>query len=100
LDHKVALALYRVTQEGLTNVSRHARASRVDINLVYQTGDVALMVEDNGVGTHEISGGFGLLGIKERMQLLGGSLEIDTALGQGFRLAAVVPLSMEQEGEE
>jgi signal transduction histidine kinase len=93
LEHKVALALYRAAQEGLTNVCRHARASRVDVWLHYQPTEVRLEVRDNGVGAAETAGGFGLLGIRERMQLLGGKLKIDTGVGQGFRLAASVPLS-------
>jgi signal transduction histidine kinase len=92
LENKVALALYRAAQEGLTNVCRHARASRVDVLLEYQPAEVRLEVRDNGVGAAEANGGFGLLGIRERMQLLGGKLEIDTGVGQGFRLAASVPL--------
>ena len=72
LEHKVALALYRAAQEGLTNVRKHARASRVDVLLDYQPDQVRLEVRDNGVGAAETAGGFGLLGIRERMQLLGG----------------------------
>jgi signal transduction histidine kinase len=93
LEHKVALALYRAAQEGLTNVRRHARASRVDVLLDFQPGEVRLQVKDNGVGAAETAGGFGLLGIRERTQLLGGRLEIDTGPGKGFCLAASVPMS-------
>jgi signal transduction histidine kinase len=93
LEHKVALALYRAAQEGLTNVRRHARASRVDVRLDFQPGEVRLQVKDNGVGAAETSGGFGLLGIRERMQLLGGRVEISTGAGKGFCLTASVPLS-------
>jgi signal transduction histidine kinase len=93
LENKVALALYRVAQEGLTNVRRHARASRVDVLLEFQPEEVRLQVKDNGVGAAETGGGFGLLGIRERMQLLGGRLEIDTGAGKGFCLTASVPIS-------
>ncbi len=93
LEHKVALALYRAAQEGLTNVCKHARASRVDVLLAYQPAEVRLEVRDNGVGAAQTNGGFGLLGIRERMQLLGGKLELDTGVGKGFRLTASVPLS-------
>jgi len=93
LANKVALALYRVAQEALTNVRKHARASRVDVLLDYQPQQVRLEVKDNGVGAAETSGGFGLLGVRERMQLLGGSLEIHTSLGKGFSLTASVPTS-------
>jgi signal transduction histidine kinase len=93
LEDKVALALYRAAQEGLTNVRRHARASRVDVLLGFQPSEVRLEVRDNGVGAAKTAGGFGLLGIRERMQLLGGRLEISTGAGRGFRLTASVPLS-------
>jgi len=92
LESKVALALYRAAQEGLTNVCRHARASRVDVLLDYQPGEVCLQVRDNGVGASQTTGGFGLLGIRERMNLLGGKLEIETGVGKGFRLTASVPV--------
>ena len=92
LENKVALALYRAAQEGLTNVRRHARASRVDILLDFQPDEVRLQVKDNGIGAAETSGGFGLLGIRERMQLLGGKLEINTGPGKGFCLTASVPV--------
>jgi signal transduction histidine kinase len=94
LEHKVALALYRVAQEGLTNVRRHARASRVDVLLDFQPTEVCLEVKDNGVGAGKTTGGFGLLGIRERMQLLGGKVEIRTGLGKGFCLSASVPVSV------
>ena len=92
LENKVTLALYRAAQEGLTNVCRHARASRVDVLLDYQPGEVRLEIRDNGVGVAETTGGFGLLGIRERMQLLGGRVEISTGVGKGFCLTASVPM--------
>jgi len=99
LENKVALAIYRAAQEGLTNVCKHARASRVDVLLDYQPNQVRLEVKDNGVGAAEINGGFGLLGIRERMQLLGGKLEIRTGAGKGFWLIASVPVSNADEPE-
>jgi signal transduction histidine kinase len=93
LEDKVALALYRAAQEGLTNVCKHAHASRVDVLLDYRPREARLEVKDNGVGAAETKGGFGLLGIRERLQLLGGSLQITTSPGQGFCLAASVPLA-------
>jgi signal transduction histidine kinase len=93
LENKVALALYRAAQEGLTNVRRHARASRVDVLLDFQPGEVRLEVQDNGVGAADTTGGFGLLGIRERMQLLGGRLETSTGVGKGFCLTACAPVS-------
>jgi signal transduction histidine kinase len=92
LESKTALALYRAAQEGLTNVRKHARASRVDVLLDFQPSEVRLEVKDNGVGVEETSRGFGLLGIRERMRSLGGRLEINSAVGKGFCLSACVPV--------
>ena len=63
----------------------------------FQPGEVRLQVKDNGVGAAKATGGFGLLGIRERMHLLGGSLEIHTGPGKGFRLTASVPVSHADE---
>ena len=94
LENKVALALYRAAQEGLTNVRKHARASRVDVLLDFsQPGEVRLEVKDNGVGATATTGGFGLLGIRERVQLLGGRFEASTGIGKGFCLTVSVPVS-------
>jgi signal transduction histidine kinase len=92
IDAKTKLTLYRVAQEGLTNVRKHARASRVDIILEYEDGDnVRLMVRDNGIGTGSTAGGFGLIGMLERVQLLNGDLQVETAPAKGFELKVSVP---------
>jgi signal transduction histidine kinase len=92
IDAKTKLTLYRVAQEGLTNVRKHARASRVDIILEYGDGDnVRLMVRDNGIGTGSAAGGFGLIGMLERVQLLNGDLQVETAPAKGFELKVSVP---------
>jgi signal transduction histidine kinase len=96
LDDKRATALFRVLQESLSNVIRHAQASRVDIEL-HQDGDTVLMrVTDNGVGTYpgcrRKSNSFGLVGIKERVSSLGGELEIITGQDKGMSLAIRIPI--------
>jgi signal transduction histidine kinase len=93
LDAPIKLILYRTVQEGLTNVRKHARASRVDLMLDYtHPSEVHLSVKDNGVGALTVdNGGFGLLGVNERVGSVGGSVELETAPGQGFRLAVAVP---------
>jgi signal transduction histidine kinase len=88
----VALALHRTALEALTNVRRHATASRVDMALTFaDDGHVALRVEDDGRGAAEPSGGFGLTGIRERAEQLGGSARYVTAPGHGFTLEIEVP---------
>ncbi len=94
LDAPVALTLYRVAQEGLTNVRKHARASRVDVTLDFRPETaVALTIRDNGVGAESTQGGFGLLGLKERIALLQGEMHIETAVRQGFTLHVALPVS-------
>lgn len=94
LPSPVETALYRVVQEAMTNVARHARASRVDI-LAEQRGDrVTVMIEDDGVGfdPDRIQSGdhVGLLGLKERAEALGGSLSIESAPGAGTTIVVEV----------
>ncbi|MCZ7672703.1 MAG: hypothetical protein M5U34_39095 [Chloroflexi bacterium] len=80
---------------------KHARASRVDLCLDYsQAGTISLTIADNGVGTAVIGDGFGLLGIRERVHLLGGHCQINTAPGAGFTLTAVLPLQTDEISDE
>ena len=94
LDETTATALYRVAQEGLSNVMRHAQASRVRIGLQREaSGALHLRVEDDGRGfdPHQHSRGLGLLGASERAAALGGSLRIDSRPGAGARLHMKLP---------
>ncbi|MCK6540687.1 MAG: sensor histidine kinase [Anaerolineales bacterium] len=93
VELKTALALYRVVQEGLTNVRKHADASRVDVALDFTQPDrIRLTVQDDGSGAVDTSGGFGLIGIRERVQLLGGEFKVETSPGKGFLLEVTVPV--------
>lgn len=87
VNEKVSLALYRAAQEGLTNIRKHSRASQVEVELDFsRAGRIRLAVCDDGVGAADTSGGFGLIGMRERILLLGGDFRIETQPGQGFRL--------------
>ena len=87
-----ALALHRTALEALTNVRRHAAASRVALLLTYRDdGRVQLRVEDDGQGADSLAGGFGLVGIRERAEQLGGSVSYRSAPGQGFTLDMELP---------
>lgn len=89
----VALALHRTALEALTNVRRHAAATLVEIVLAFRPdGRVHLRVHDNGRGSERLDGGFGLLGIRERAEQLGGSVAFHTAAGQGFTLDMELPV--------
>lgn len=92
LSPQTGLTLYRAAQEGLTNVRRHARVSEAEVVLEYRDGGtVRLLVRDDGTGSADVDGGFGLLGVRERTQILGGRVDIRTAPGQGFTLEVEVP---------
>ena len=96
VDEKAALALYRTAQEGLTNIRKHAKASCAEIELDFrQPGQVRLTIRDNGAGAADTSGGFGLIGIRERVHLLGGKLTVATQPSQGFCLEVILPIAEE-----
>jgi signal transduction histidine kinase len=90
----VELSLYRAAQEGLTNAHRHANATSVQVVLDFQQKEsVLLQVRDDGVGSPENlgQGGLGLRGLRERAQLLGGAVEIESTPNAGFTLKFQVP---------
>lgn len=96
LPIKMEEELYRIAQEGLNNVVKHARATQVQIRLKYDEKTVSLEMNDDGRGfepeaAHQ-SGGFGLQGIHERVQQLGGTLNIESAPLRGTRLSVRIPL--------
>ncbi len=100
LSRDVETTLYRIAQEALTNIAKHARASIVEVILERRPDQVLLIVEDDGVGFDPIATGtadrgFGLLGMQERAALVGATLEIESALGKGttvlLRLPAAQP---------
>lgn len=88
----VALALHRAALEAITNVRRHARARQAAVTLAFETdGRVSLKVEDDGEGAAKTEGGFGLVGLRERAEDLGGRLQWETAPGKGFALTMELP---------
>jgi signal transduction histidine kinase len=95
LPTDVETALYRIVQEALTNVVKHARATAVSIVLAPKDRAVTALIEDDGRGfTPDGSGeGLGLLGMGERLALLGGRLKIESSHGAGTTIVAEVPLS-------
>ncbi len=94
------LALYRAVQEGLTNVQRHAGASHVWIELRFGEQEATLVLRDDGRGFDPVreqrlqvghEGGYGLRGLQERLELVGGSLKVESAPGEGTVLVVTVP---------
>ncbi len=94
LNPDVEVLVYRVVQEGLTNVARHARASDVWVRITSDATSLRLVIEDNGRGAaNGASPHLGWLGMRERVTALGGRLSIGTAEGRGVRLDAQIPLA-------
>jgi signal transduction histidine kinase len=91
---------YRVVQESLTNIVRHAKATDVRVSVVRSGDDLQLTIRDNGVGfdvdaaqaTARAGGSLGLLSMAERVTLVGGKLDLDSAPGQGCRISVYLPL--------
>jgi signal transduction histidine kinase len=95
LPEEVETALYRIVQESLTNVVKHAQARNVSVLLALKSGAVKAMIEDDGRGfdpAERAAEGFGLVGMRERLGLLGGRLEVESSEGAGTTIAAEVPL--------
>jgi PAS domain S-box-containing protein len=104
LSDPVKIALFRMAQEALTNVSRYAAASGVQVDLVTNDRDVDLSIRDDGCGMEpgavDKPTSFGLLGMRERIETLGGTLEIESEPGRGTTLHARIPLGLEAGTEE
>jgi PAS domain S-box-containing protein len=93
LPDEIGISLYRIAQEALVNIVKHSRASRADIHLDCRDKDIALSIRDNGKGMDhpKTLDGIGLMGIEERINLLGGTLDMESMPGKGLRLLARVP---------
>jgi signal transduction histidine kinase len=98
LPAEVELVLYRIVQEALSNVARHANASQVLVRLTRRGRTLRLLVEDDGCGfdveatKHSRESGLGLFGMEERLALVGGALRVESTVGGGTRVSAEVPL--------
>ncbi|MCA1858383.1 CHASE domain-containing protein [Massilia oculi] len=96
LDDSCATALFRILQESLSNVARHAQATRVWIDLHQHAGTLAMTIRDNGIGiapgSRNRSGSFGLVGIEERINILGGSFSINSGPRGGTTVVVSVPV--------
>ena len=94
LTHETELALYRIAQEALNNVVKHSQATQAKLNISFDHSEIRMEVVDNGSGfdmprsptDFAPSGHFGLLGIRERADLIGARLEVDSAVGRGTKL--------------
>jgi len=92
LTPQANLTLYRAAQEALTNVGKHAHASSVELYLDYcDERLIRLRIKDDGLGSVNSEGGFGLLGVRERVQLLNGAVHVRADAGEGFSLEVELP---------
>lgn len=89
------LAAYRIVQEGLTNVRKHAKDAHAHVRILYEPNQIRVEVYDNGGGTSNPAavGGHGLLGIRERVTLLGGSVDARPEPDGGFAVRVRLPLA-------
>lgn len=99
LDPELSNAAFRIVQESLTNAARHARATRVDVEIAVDGGDLRVTVRDDGAGmparpaARDGRGTMGLIGIRERAEALGGALHIESAPGRGTAVIVRLPLA-------
>jgi signal transduction histidine kinase len=97
LDGSVESSVYRLVQESLNNVVKHAGAKRVSVEVVEADGWVTVTVRDDGHGfsPEGSHGGFGLVGMRERAELVGGTVRVDSAPGEGTAVTARLPARRE-----
>lgn len=89
---KINFSLYRCLQESLTNAVRHGQASVITVQLHFDSQQLRLQIEDNGIGMENIQFGFGLHGMKERLELFNGTLSVHSGAGQGTIVICNIPL--------
>ncbi len=108
LPPETETAVFRVVQEAINNIARHAMARNVHLTFSLSDNAMTMMIEDDGIGfdlvevsvASESGRGLGLIGMQERIQLVGGQLDIDTAPGYGTRIRIQVPLKGPSTGPE
>lgn len=92
LSPQTVFTIYRAVQEGINNTCKHAHATRISVSLDYtQANRVKLVIQDDGIGAKQIEGGFGLMGMRERIHMLDGDMSVNTEPGNGFRVELSVP---------
>jgi PAS domain S-box-containing protein len=99
LPDEIEVAAYYVTSEALTNAAKHANASHVQVDLRAEGDALRLSIRDDGVGGSNPSGGSGLVGIKDRVEALGGTIEVKSPPGDGTQLDVEVPLIPDRSAE-
>jgi len=93
--------LFRIAQEALNNVAKHSQATSASVSLIFDTGQVRLRIEDDGIGfdTFQSRAGLGLQNIRERAEGLGGQLAVESVPGKGTKITVEIPLK-ERHGQD
>jgi signal transduction histidine kinase len=101
-DPEIEIILYRILQEGLTNIAKHAKAEHVSVTLTYSYSNLIFVIKDNGIGFEQVEDmrpfgakqrGIGLIGMRERVAAVGGSIDIRSSRGKGTLIRVVLPVS-------
>jgi PAS domain S-box-containing protein len=98
LPQPIEVAAYFVTSEALANATKHAQASGIEVSLALRDGGLLLSIRDDGVGGADPGGGSGLVGLRDRVEALGGTIRIDSPPGDGTSLVITLPLDVEPAG--
>ena len=100
LPEPIEVAAYYVVSEALTNATKHANASRVDIEAAPRDTSLRLSIRDDGGGGADLRGGSGLVGLRDRVEALGGSIEFSSPPGHGTHVVVQLPLELDLIGDE
>jgi PAS domain S-box-containing protein len=95
LPQPIEIAAYFITSEAVANATKHANASRIDVSLAQRNGSLLLSIRDDGVGGADRTRGSGLVGLTDRVDALGGTIDIESTPGAGTSLVVVLPLDAE-----
>ena len=94
LSEPVEVTAYYVVSEALANAAKHSRASAVEITIAVSDGALCVRVHDDGVGGADLTRGSGIVGLRDRVESLGGTITVDSPPGQGTSIAAEIPLAL------
>lgn len=96
LNQKQRVALFRIVQESITNVIRHAKATRAEITLDYDDAALTMKISDNGRGFRREGASLGLLGMEERASEIGATFSIHSDIGAGTSATVTLPLNQDE----
>jgi hypothetical protein len=99
LPEPIEVAAYYVASEALANAAKHAQASQIEFSLASSNGNLVLSIRDDGVGGAYPGRGSGLVGLRDRVEALGGTIKIDSSAGSGTSVVATLPIATEPDQE-